>query len=1062
MLEFNEKLFIFDELITVRDLKNSIKNIPEELKYNADKPFPHKYFYIKFSSTIPENIKDSSNALFTSFNIDEKFVRKTVIKECKNPKDPKQTIKYIYFPNFALLKTADLITINYVLAYFFNIDHNSITSALNYDNGNFHLCSNVKRDFANNEKDCLFAHQKANITESYTIFYKILCIGDNHNLNMIIQQSNNTELANYEELFYKEYYLTISRFKHILENVKKQNINRLKLAINYSQITVLLAYHAPYTSHTSIDIAKLFNIHHPWNYSKIYIQSDNIDNYLSNPRQIQYVKTSNSATNVFKGVEPLFNTCALYSSIPIKDGLALNHIEIFPSMNINLVFTNINVNLTWEEIEETLKTWIDENYIDVLKKAKLTEAIYSLDFKYEYYVPYFSKMSGSLNIPNLSLNDIDTLNEILQQESCKIRFKTRTSMEFNTYQFHSVATKQNYVYLRGVHEFITIPIVYKELLPSVHVGMNDSGGILTFKDVNSYDELLFTLGFVIGSFNKLGSLDMNNSEALAAIEKSSKLDIEEIRKKATKYGKNLLKLLEKIDPKLFGPRKIGKGIRSFSGLCQKQKQRVVPITKEEYDYLHEIVPNSVVSLVNQTYDHQRVYLFCPFKKYPFLNYHSFPHQICIVRCTTKSSNKTQYNFCATDLGAEHIADINNKYENQTITLYNPLITKGRRCKLPDEFKMILVNFVLIKLNIDSNVMKYCKEEFDKVAFIIKRDFINSRYLILTEYNAEYDYVLIICDEVENEYFLVIDEKTNKPLVFSECPELMKFFIENIRKTNEQYNFFNFLEVILKTKLSEQYEQTTNNILAHVRKEFNVKYVCQSSRIVGIVFNDKLYMTPNMYWTFETDIGTTVLFKALDDVLKKNLNLPSVDEFEENDIGELYSDYNDKMCHMVKFKNVNMWVEPFEISLKWSLNHDVITFDANAKLMNLYNLNLEKNYSAKSTQIKILDIAEVLRNYIYIYLVNYDKIDVDAIRKELTSLGVVYDGKTFIDYVNNKYKVNISWRTSKININDFNDYFTKYADLNPNSIIKTVYDKLQEELAFRTSKTEMINSKIITI
>ena len=131
-------------------------------------------------------------------------------------------------------------------------------------------------------------------------------------------------------------------------------------------------------------------------------------------------------------------------------------------------------------------------------------------------------------------------------------------------------------------------------------------------------------------------------------------------------------------------------------------------------------------------------------------------------------------------------------------------------------------------------------------------------------------------------------------------------------------------------------------------------------------------------------------------------------------------------------------------------------------MNQYNINLERIFNIKETQIKILDIAEVLRNYIYIYLIANDKVDVDAIFTKLQELGVVYDGTTFIDYVNKRYKMNISWRTSKINKNDFKEYFEKYADLNPNEIIKTIYKKFQDELTFKPGKTETIHNKIITV
>ena len=1054
MITFNESLFLYENKILVIDCHSTIKNVPQEVKFKF-KNEQYDAFYIKFSTKIPENIADSKNLLFTSYNIDEKFIKKTIIKE-----ENKQ--KYIYFPNICLPKSISISSMTYMLGYLFNINRTSVTILSNYENGNQNLCSFNKRDFKTNEPDYKFPHQTILKDDDYNVAINVLFIGNTNNLIIRIVKSDSMDISNYDEIFYKDYYIMMNRIRHILENTKKQNISTLQLSINYTQIGVMLCYHAPAEAMTRIDIAKLFCIHNSSNYSKVYIHSDNIDNYLSNPRPMQYLKTSDTLTNVFKGVESLFNTCVLYVGQSIEEGLTLQRIEIYPSMNINLIFTNINVNASWEHLSSVLKTWIDQNYIRILKKIKLNEAIYSLKFDYNYYIPYFSKIIGSVNLPSLTITDIEDLNELIQLETCNARFKTRTSIEFNTYDFMNVVSKQNYVYLKGVHEFITVPIAYKELLPSVHVGINNDKGDLTFKNITSYECVLFILGLVVGSFKKLKLSDTSAISSSTSISLSEKMDIKEIRKNSMKYGKNLLKVLEKIDPHLFGPRKINRGVRSFSGLCQKQKQRVVPITKEEYEYLHKIVPMSVANLANQTYEQQRVYLFCPYEKYPFLNYHSFPHQLCIVRCTTKSSNRTQYNFCANSLGAEHINEINNRYENQTITLYNPLITKGRKCKLPEEFGSILVNFVLIKLNIDSNVIKYCKDEYDKAAFIIKRDNTHGRYLILTEYNKDNDYVLIICDEIPDEYFIVIDEKTSRPLVFSEFPELKKFFIDNIRKTDEQYNFFNFLEEILNVNLSEQYNQTTNTLINNIRKEYGVRYVSQNDRIVGVIHNKKFYSTPSMYWMFETDIGFTVLFKVIDDMMKNNILLPKVEEFDIENITKIYVDYSDKTCHMVLYKGVSMWVEPFSVTAEWKLKHDVILFDNKAKLMSLYNMNIERKMNTNNTQIKILDIAEVLRNYIYIYLIDNDKIEVDKILKQLQELEIVYEGKTFIDHVNRKLKTNISWRTSKINIEDFNEYFKKYADLNPNSIIKTIYDKLQEELEFQPIKDEIISSKIITV
>ena len=913
MIEFNDNLFLYNETFLVVDMGNLVKSVPDEIMIHETEPIKQRKFFVRLSDKIPSNVEDSKNPLFQSFNIDEKFMRKMVIKELPHRKDPSKKVQTVIFPNACLPNCFSFMKTCYLFAYLLGIDHKTIRIALNYDNGNQYLCSNKPRDFLKEEKGRLFTFQRLMTTVDNPIAWNVFCMGGNKFPILRLYPTEEVGMENVEELFYKEYYIMLQRFKNILDNCEKLKIPRLKLSINYSQIKVLLAYHAPSNAISSIDISKLFNIHHVWNYSKVYIHSDNIDNFLSNPRPIQYVKTSSNSSNAFKGVEPLFNTCALYSGTNIKDGISLHHIEIFPSMDVNLVFTNINASATWESISSTLKEWVDENYIDILRKAKINEAVYNLDFSYDYYTPYFNHVNGSLNLIGLGVNDIDNLADILQQETCNMKFKTRTSMEFNVYDFYSVGTSSNLIYLKGVHEFLTLPIAYKELLPNVHVGLTDTGGVLTFKNINSINELMFTIGFVIGNFKKLDMNDSgNSSKALTAINENTELDIEAIRKKSSKFGKNLLKILEKMDPRLFGPRKINKGVRSFSGLCQKQKQRVVPITQDEYEYLREIVPASVANLQNQSYPDQRIYLFCPFKKYPFLNYHTFPHQLCIVRCTTKSSNKTQYMFCSKSLGAEHVAEINNRYENQTITLYNPLITKGRKCKLPDEWKMILVNYVVIKLNIDSNIMQYCREEYDKTAFIIKRDVMHERYLIRTEYNANDDYVLVIEDEIPDEYFLVIDEKTSQPLIFSKCPELMKFFVENIRKTNEQYNFFNYLEKIFDAKLSDKYELTVKNILNYIKEKFNIKYVYQGSYILGIIWKDKLYFTPRLFWQFEDDISNELLFKAIDGVLNGKLKFPSINDIDKEMVKELYVDYQDGKCHMVKYNFVNLWVEPFDV------------------------------------------------------------------------------------------------------------------------------------------------------
>lgn len=1073
MIDFTEQTFLYQEPIFVIDNKNTLSDkVPKDVitEYRKNERII-KSFYIQFSQKIPDKMHNNNNSLFTSFKIDHDVLKQFKLKDWINPTTNKK-IKIIYLPNLCLPNTISIKTLQYIVGYLFDVNNESLLIYHDYNNGNLNLFSNEPRDFMHNEADYIYAFEKTmykldNIEHvSQNIVYNSMSIGFNKNWKIISISTSASSIGNYEEMFYKDYCQTVLYIKKILDNVEKLNIKKLPVNISYNTIKVVLAYHAPQEVFSSIDIYKLFNIHHPWNYSKIYVHSDNVDNFNNNPRPMQYVKYKGfNDVNVFKGIDSIFNACCLYCGTDLGHGLVLHHLEIFPCMDVNLVFTNVNMTATWDEITSYLKQYIDNNYISILKKAKINEAIYNLNFDYKYYIPYLGGINGTINILSLSVSDIENINSILQQETPNLRFKTRTSIELNGYGIHSVSLKERFSHIFYVHEVLTQSIVYKEILPSFHVGLtDDNNGVLTFKDVNTYEEMIFNVAMLIGQFKKLNhNLAIHNSEAVKAIQKSNQMDIESIRKNCSKYGKNLLKLLEKMDPRLFGPRKVGKGSRSFSGLCQKQKQRVVPITKDEYEYLYNIVPNSVANIQNQSYPEQRIYLFCADKKYPFLNYHIFPHQLCIIRCTTKQSNKTQYNFCAKSLNAEHLADIQNKYENQTITLYNPLITKGRKCKLPDEFKMILVDYVLIKLNIEESIYKFCMDNYNKQPFIIERDPVNSRYLLLVEYNANVDYVLIIQAEMNGGIFMVINEKTNEPLVFSKSPEIMKFFVENIRKTSNQYNFFNFLELIFNDKLSDKYTLMIREIIDYVYKQYNVKYITQNDDIIGIIWNNKMYLTPKMFWKFEDDRTYTIpLFKAVGEVINGKLMLPNITDLKSDYVTTLYCDYKqNNSISMVNYRGIDMLVDPFEVSAKWS-SHDIITFDSKTVMMNIYNINIERNTNIKENQIKILDIAEVLRNYIYIYLIENDKIDTNEILRILKELGVVYEKSTFIDYVDNKFKKDISWRTSKINEKDFNEYFERYADLTNNEIIKTIYKKFQDDLTFTTSKNESISSKIITI
>ena len=243
--------------------------------------------------------------------------------------------------------------------------------------------------------------------------------------------------------------------------------------------------------------------------------------------------------------------------------------------------------------------------------------------------------------------------------------------------------------------------------------------------------------------------------------------------------------------------------------------------------------------------------------------------------------------------------------------------------------------------------------------------------------------------------------------------------------------------------------------------FDIKYVVHNKFVRGIIYNNTMILTPSFYWVFESsEINTIPLFKAIDGVMKGLYKLPSIKDIDEEYIDKLYKDYSDNKIHIVIFYNTTVIVQPFDITPKW-MSKDIITFDYNAILMNLYNLNINKVQGFKNYQIKLLNIDEVLKSYIYIHMMNKNSVIKDDIIEELKTLNIIYENETFIQHTDNKYKSYVSWRSSKINEKDVEEYFDKYSNTSMNENIHAIYKKFIEELNFKTYKNEKIISKIIT-
>lgn len=910
---------------------------------------------------------------------------------------------------------------------------------------------------------------------------KTVSIGNNPIIITIVKNSDSR--ANiYEEIFYPNYLTTASYYKSIMSHAEKQKMSEMNFSLNIQQVVIKLIYKGPPEAHANINIVKLFNMNHVnEKCSKIYLQSKIYDDFRCSTREYQYIKVFKNTANHFKGIDSLYNTCSFYLSENIIDpqsqrnsGIIAYHMDVAENMTLTFSFTNTNTKNDYDYIMDMCLSYIANNAIKILRKIKINETIYNTEFRYDYYIPVIDNISAGFNISNTTIEDLSHITEIMDQEIPTTKFRTRSSICFSCYSFYNLAYWYHMMYLGNSHEFLTSPIVFKDIFPYIHCMFNDETHEMnvTLVRMSSFENLRYCASLIIASVNKPST---NIVEDIKFIDVSTgKIDINAVRKMADKYDKKLLKLLTKLDPVLFGPRYVKTQQRSYSGLCQKKEQRPIPLTDEEYEELlkHDEFKPSITRLQNQTYPEQSLCLFCADKEFKYLNYHHFPNQKCIIRCTSKPSNKNQYDYCIKELNAENTIKIDNKYENQTITLYNTLITKGRKCRVPEEIRPVLANYILIKLDIDSDkIENYCLDTWGKHAFIIQRvmseydsTMVCNKYSILTDYSSDVEYVLILKSEADDSYFAFITEGNNpKPLSLNDNAEIKDFFVTHVKQTNDNNNLLRFVEKVFNANFSHYSTYSMREIIHSLRVDFNLKYFVHDNYIYGVLVGNTVYMTPKLHWIFDSDGGVhnINLFTLGNNIKSGEYTGPSIETLSFKHIRTIYVDYNSQQVKMIRFDATDMFIKPFIITSKYA-NIDTVQFDYNAYLQTLITTGRTSfMINNKDTDVMNFEIGNVINTYIYIYLMRNNAIKKSEFFKFMANIGAITNGATYTRYCDKGLKNFISWRNSRINVDTFVKYLNKYINFDVNEVIATNYQILRNEMNTTLMNNEVIDMKIIT-
>ena len=645
-------------------------------------------------------------------------------------------------------------------------------------------------------------------------------------------------------------------------------------------------------------------------------------------------------------------------------------------------------------------------------------------------------------------------------------YKTNTSIFLNTYSIQGLESFYSYYYARTYRTMSTDTTVRSDVLSHSHVQiLDDDNAVIYFTKIYSIDDLIMNSMLFLSMFGLNSSTNDDDENNLSNLPPEKQ--IEKIRKKYQKIPtKKGIKKLNEIDPILFGTRVINDNeIRPYSALAQKKEQRVVSITKSEYDIIHETQPEYVINIKNQSQSSQRLYLFCPWEKFPYLNFHHYHNQLCIPKCTTAITKKTQYLYCNNQLEAKGYRTDFTGDSSKMIVYYSPLLLPGRKCFPPDELSVVCENYLFLKLQPDIDLLNFCRENYNALPCVILRDNVDKQYILQTEvsFRESLNYILIIQSEMDGKYYNVIDDE-GKPFIISEHKEFMKFLKAIQTQNNVGWDVFNYIDEIFSLGISKLYKENTfKNVLLKLIENFDIKFVSnpQLSEIIGIIYKKIFLIIPSIKYdknVFEIDLMNV-------NTALSSSTLPPLKLFSPRYITKYYigfsdedSPQNNKKVYAIEYKGITVLIEPTENINDNNLSTKPLILFDNEAYENYYKFITSRkqfiNYFTDTQQETL--IKKLITIYLFIYYNNFSMDD-----------GVVFPPKDIPTITQEPtnikfYNKMISWKLSNINKEDFQNVFNKYfSNISQNNIVDIFYRTLQENLNIYHGKNTTITSKIIT-
>ena len=855
----------------------------------------------------------------------------------------------------------------------------------------------------------------------------------NSELTIDIKDQREIKNLGYENIFYQQYISSIYYFN---------KLNSWKSVVYPTIETIDIVC----VKNAKINTPKLFNINVVSNsIKKILIHSTKLDIFLGNYRKFQYVKTSNYVQNGFVNTVSNYETTTFYVNMWDNQTLRLNRVEVSENGVIKFCFTVFDTSEYYGVIYDMLNQFIEDGMIDkILDRIQLSECIL-MEQVPDFDLVFIGNITASVVIQGLNGDNFEDISHTINQNIPWLHYKTNTSISVGFFTEMSNTSAINYYQSLNSHEYITKQIVQKFILETVHILLvEDKSTIITIHDIGSMDEFKWIMELVCGIFKKPTEEQINY--------KTDK-SIEAIKNKYQNIpSKKLLKTLYDADNIIFGPRKIKDSYRPYSSLAQKDKQRVVIVSEDEYKILSKAQPESCVDIQSQQNHDERIKLFCPFDDYRYLNFRYLTNQVCFPKCTNNFTNKTQYQFCANQLSTYSSSELDTKFENKGITLYNSLISVNRKCKPPIEIMNILIDHYLLKID-TANIVDYCLTKYKLQPFIIKRDIKRELYMVLSDYDDTIDYMLVLQSESDEKYFLCLSMKNDLPFQFSKNKEFKQFIDVVMDNVKLGTIFINYINNLLGIHVV--FDKSVITLFNELAKKHKISFVVNDKIVKGIIKNNTFYSTPEILINHSRHSYSILNYKlVLLSIANGSIKLPEFKSIPKDSIQKLMIDYNTNSVCSIKWLGVNMFIKPIVLEMH---NYPFEYYDFTGMLN--YKIATDNDKVFNTYKFTNIEIKQILDTWLFIYCSSHKDLDIDDFVKFLTANVKVEDIHK-IKHLNNQYY--ISWRNTSIIQDDIDRYIEFLKESNKDDILYSFSNLINDDLVFKYNHIkEVIQSKIIT-